>query len=119
MYVEKRYGALKIPKMACSKLVNIFLLNLSIKRYSFFYVAKSISFEVHFRYKHFSGQIYNFIPLLQILTQTLEILKLDRNNYYLATEIEKRTKKYVSFFNRVTFFKQAIFPIKPHNFFST
>ena len=39
---------------------------------------------------HFCGQIDNFVT-------SIAILKLNRNNYYLAKEIEKEQKKYVSF----------------------
>ena len=41
----------------------------------------------------FAAKLIILLSLLQFLTQTLEIFKLKRNNYYLTTEIEK----YVSF----------------------
>ena len=40
----------------------------------------------------FAAKLTILLPLLQLLTYTLEILKLKRNNYYLATEIEKQQK---------------------------
>ena len=94
--------------MACSSLFRIFLKSLS-KFFPFsnlstrkifdykeifflFYVAKSISFEVIsvLKIKHFCGRIDNFMT-------SIEILKLNRNNYYLATEIERKPK-YISLF---------------------
>ena len=59
-----------------------------------FYVSKSISFEVIsvLKINTFTAKLLMFWPLLQFLIQTLEILQLNRNNYYLATEIEKEQK---------------------------
>ena len=77
-----------------------------------FYVAKSISFEVISVLKicTFAAKLIILCPLLQFLTQKLEFLKLKRNNYYLAREIEKEQKTRL-FFDRVTFLQQAIFSI--------
>ena len=64
-----------------------------------FYVAMSISLKV--------------IRVLKISTVAyfeLEILKRIRNNYYLATEIEKE-QNICPFFDRVTFLEEGIFRI--------
>ena len=59
-----------------------------------FYVAKSISLKVIrvLKISTFAAKLIILSPLLQFLTYTLEIFKLNRNNYYLATEIEKGQK---------------------------
>ena len=46
---------------------------------------------------------------IAILTETLKILKLNRNNFCLATEIEKQKK--ITFFDTATLLEQAIFRI--------
>ena len=63
-----------------------------------FYVAKSISLEVISFFK-----ISTFAAIFAILTSKLEILKLNWNNYYLATEIEK---KYFPFLKRRLFWNK-------------
>ena len=81
--LEKSYGDLKIPKIACSKLVRyngekiswfFFFFNLQQGRYSiikiFFYVAKPISFEVIsiLKLSTFAAALIFLWPLLQFLT---------------------------------------------------
>ena len=75
-----------------------------IKKYPF---ILRFSFEVisTLKISTIAAKLIILRPLLQFLTETLEILKL-RNNYYHAPEIEK---KIGIFFDRVTFLEQAIF----------
>ena len=109
-YLKKSYGALKILKMACSQLVRNLKKKLSKvfssfklttrkifdykEKFFLYYVAKSISFEVIsiLKISTFAAALIILGPLLQFLTQKLKILKFNRNNYYLATEIEKEQK---------------------------
>ena len=81
---KKSYRALKIPKMACSKLVKFFL-NLN-RFFPFFKLTTA-------------GKIFNYT-----------ILNLNRNKYYLVIEIEYEQTN-ISLFDRVTFLEKAIFRI--------
>ena len=105
---RKKELVLKILKMACSKLFRFFLkiplfkLTTSTRKifdhteiFFSFYVAKSTSFEVIsvLKINTFAAKLIIFLPLLHLLTQKLVILKVNRNNYYLVTEIAKEQKK--------------------------
>ena len=59
---------------------------------------------MRFKNKHFCGRIDNFMTSIAIFNLNLN---LNRNNYYLATEIEK----ICLIFDKVTFLEQAIFEI--------
>ena len=124
--------------MACSKLFKILKKNL-VNFFSFyklttrkifnweeifylFYVAKSIGVEVISILKicTFAAKMIILRTLLQFSTWTLEIAKLNRNDYYLATEIEKEQKKYVSFLIVWLFWNKPFSGfLEPYNFFST
>ena len=66
---------------------------------------------MRFKNKHFCGRIDNFMTSIVIFKpEILKLNKLNRNNHYLATEIEKEQKN-MYLFDKVTFFEQAIFRI--------
>ena len=73
------------------------------------WVNQFLSYE-RFKISSFCGQIVNFMASIAIFNLETWILELNSNNYYLATEIEKG-QKICFFFDRVTFFEQAIFII--------
>ena len=61
---------------------------------------------MRFKNNHFCECIYNLMTSIAVI----EIFKLNRNYYYLTTEIEKN-KKICLFFDKVTFLEQGIFRI--------
>ena len=60
---------------------------------------------MRFKNKHFSGCIDNFMT-------SIEILKLNRNNYYLATEIEEKKLKNMLMICFTFFFKSNMMVVK-------